>query len=98
MAKPQHLEAMKAVVGVFARDVVGAYLAGPSAQPPPAVATAAAAAQQLRWVCTLWGRQGQALQDDFQNKGAGCSLELVHRSCCHPQCLRVNGNALPSSL
>jgi hypothetical protein len=31
MAQPRHLEAVKAVVGVFARDVVGAYLAGPQA-------------------------------------------------------------------
>ena len=31
MAKPEHLAAVKSVVGVFARDVVGTYLAGPSA-------------------------------------------------------------------
>ncbi|KAL4448603.1 hypothetical protein ABPG75_005822 [Micractinium tetrahymenae] len=45
MARPEHLEAVKACVGVFARDVVGTYLAGPSqqlvaaaARPQPAAA------------------------------------------------------------
>ena len=49
MAKPEHLEAVKQCVGVFARDVVGTYLAGPAAiqagSGQDAAAAAAAAAQ-----------------------------------------------------
>ena len=46
MARPEHLEAVKAVVGVFARDVVGTYLAGPAQQPQALEGPAAAAAAQ----------------------------------------------------
>ena len=88
MAKPQHREAVKAVVGVFARDEVGAYLAGPSAQPPPAVATAAAAAQQLRWVGWRAG-PGRAVHGRLcvreRRPGAAQSLRIaggvIHHAC-----------------
>ncbi|KAI7840832.1 hypothetical protein COHA_005478 [Chlorella ohadii] len=46
MARPEHLEAVKSVVGVFARDVVGAYLAGPVQQQALEAPMAAAEAQQ----------------------------------------------------
>lgn len=46
MARPEHLEAVKAVVGVFARDVVGTYLSGPRPQQLEAPRGAAAGQQQ----------------------------------------------------
>lgn len=46
MARPEHLEAVKSVVGVFARDVVGAYLAGPPQQQALEAPMAAADVQQ----------------------------------------------------
>ena len=92
MAKPQHLEAVKAVVGVFARDVVCTYLAGPAAaQPPPALTTAAAAAvQQLRWVlggCA--GHSGWLAESSTIHRALAASHmeQAGSNGCNEPHCL-----------
>lgn len=80
MAKPEHLEAVKACVGVFARDVVGTYLAGPSQQLVAAAARpqpAAAEPPALRWAGA-----GDGLPEAGR-LGAGC--------CCSPAWGRLLG-------
>ncbi|KAL4424613.1 hypothetical protein ABPG77_002231 [Micractinium sp. CCAP 211/92] len=89
MAKPEHLEAVKACVGVFARDVVGTYLAGPSqqlvaaaARPQPA-GTEPPALRLSRSIQELFGstaaagreRQGvaAAAADEAADTGSPCA-------------------------
>ncbi|PRW45258.1 PHLOEM PROTEIN 2-LIKE A10 [Chlorella sorokiniana] len=69
MARPEHLEAVKAVVGVFARDVVGTYLAGPSQQPQALAAPGAAAAEQQQQP-TLGIRLSASIQELMNRAGS----------------------------
>ncbi len=87
MARPEHLEAVKSVVGVFARDVVGAYLAGPVQQQALEAPMAAAEAQQQQpGIGIRWGR------------GAGCGSRVARMSATPGRMQLLLGSAVSAGM
>lgn len=97
MARPEHLAAVKACVGVFARDVVGTYLAGPSGL--AAAAAAAAAAAQQREFAAMAGAGAGAEVPRAQLRLSGSITDLLNGVASgrgHPQAVGEAGGDGPA--